>query len=310
VSEVETRIEELKRRRGAVVLAHNYQLPEVQDIADHVGDSLELSRVAARIDAEIIVFCGVHFMAETASILAPDKTVLLPAHDAGCPLANMITAAQLRELKRLHPKATVVCYVNTSAEVKAESDYCCTSSNAASVVASLTEAKEIIFVPDRNLGGYVSEQTGREMILWDGYCHVHEWITEEDISHQKSLHPAATVIVHPECTRPVRDLADKVLSTGGMVHFVRDSEASAFIVGTEVGMLHRLKKENPAKQFYPATQRGVCPNMKRTNLQRVLRSLEHMEHEIRVPLEIAKKARRSVERMVAISARPSVARQQ
>lgn len=304
---LEAEIGKLKRQRNAVILAHNYQLPEVQDIADYAGDSLELSRIAAKVEAEVIVFCGVMFMAETASILGPEKTVLLPARDAGCPLADMIGAEQLRELKRSHPEATVVCYVNTPAEVKAESDYCCTSSNAASVVGSLADAKEIIFVPDRNLGEYVAEQTGREMILWDGYCHVHEWITEDDIRCQKSAYPNATVIAHPECTRAVRTLADVVLSTGGMCRYARTSEADEFIVGTEVGMLHRLKKENPGKQFYPATQRSICPNMKRTNLRQILWSLQEMEYEVSVPPEVAKRARQAVERMVEITANPTPA---
>jgi len=299
---VKLEIEKLKRERNTVILVHNYQLPEIQDIGDFLGDSLELSRRAADTDADVIVFCGVHFMAETAAILSPNKTVLLPAKEAGCPMADMITARQLIELKQAHPKAVVVSYVNTSAEVKAESDYCCTSSNALAVVNSLTDAEEIIFTPDKHLGQYVSQQTGREMILWNGYCPTHERITEDDVLYQKSAHPHAVVMVHPECTDGVRKLADQVLSTGGMCKFAQTTDARELIVGTEIGIIHRLKKENPDKQFYPATERAVCPNMKRINLERLLWALDEMEHEIVIPPTTREKALRAVERMLEITA--------
>jgi len=298
---IQAAIEELKRRRNAVILAHNYQLPEVQDIADFVGDSLELSRRAARVESDVIVFCGVHFMAETASILSPDKTVLLPAIDAGCPMADMITAEQLRQLKQEHPKAVVVCYVNSSAEVKAESDYCCTSANAVGVVNSLQDsAEEIIFVPDKYLGQWAASQAGRDLILWNGYCPTHARILEYDIVRLKQEHPQAVAMVHPECTGPVRNAADEVLSTGGMCRFAQSSPAEEFIVGTEIGILHRLQKENPGKRFYPALDAAVCPNMKKITLEKILWALENMQPEVRVPPDVREKALRPIERMVAI----------
>ena len=295
------KIAELKRQRGAVILVHNYQPAEVQEVADFTGDSLQLSRQAAKTDAAVIVFCGVHFMAETAAILSPDKTVLMPDPLAGCPMADMITADGLRKLKAKHPGAVVVCYVNSSAEVKAESDCCCTSANAVAVVKAIDAGKEIIFVPDKYLGEYVSEQTGRKMVLWPGYCPIHVLITEEDVLAAKKAHRGAFVMVHPECTGPVRGLADAVLSTGGMRRRAAESNAAEFIVGTEVGMLYRLAKDNPGKRFYPATQDAVCPNMKRTTLEKVLWSLEDMEYRITVPAEIASRARGAIDRMLAIT---------
>ena len=301
MSDLINRIKQLKKDRRAVILAHNYQLPEIQDIADIGGDSLQLSREAAKTDAEVIVFCGVHFMAETAAMLSPEKTVLLPAQDAGCPMADMITAQQLRELKAKHPGAIVVCYVNSSAEVKAESDYCCTSANAVNVVGSLPEGREIIFVPDQYLGQYTAEQTGRELILWAGHCPTHVRITEEAIAKARKEHPEAKVLAHPECTRPVRQAADEVLSTGGMCRFAASSDATEFIIATEIGMVHRLATDNPDKQFYPVTRIATCPNMKKVNLEMLLWSLEEMRYRITVPSHIRDRAIGAIERMVEIS---------
>jgi quinolinate synthase len=295
------KILQLKRQRNAVILAHNYQRPEVQEIADFVGDSLGLSRAAGRTGAQVIVFCGVHFMAETAAILCPGKTVLLPDPQAGCPMADMITAGDLRELKAGHPQAAVLAYVNTSAEVKAETDICCTSSNALSVVRSLPADREIIFVPDKYLAHYVSSMTGRTFITWTGYCPTHVKIQAVDIQRQRSLHPAAKVVVHPECTPAVTGLADAVLSTEGMIAYSLRSDAAEIIVGTEVGVLHRLRKEMPGKMFYPASEQAVCPNMKRITLEKVLWSLERLQPEVRVPDGIAARARAAVDRMVAVA---------
>lgn len=293
------KIQKLKAERKAVILAHNYQLPEVQDIADFVGDSLGLSIEAAKTDADVIVFCGVYFMAETAKILSPKKAVLIPDLKAGCPMADMIEARQLRALKVQYPQAKVLCYVNTTAEVKAECDLCCTSANAVRMVADLlVDEEEIIFVPDQYLADYVSEKTGRDFILWRGYCPTHAKILPEQILEQKRSHPEAKVIAHPECPRTIRHLADQVLSTEGMCRFVRESESSEIIVATELGIIHRLKKENPGKTFYPVSDRAVCPNMKLTTLEKILWSLEDMEHEVQVPEEVMKRARQSIERML------------
>jgi len=294
------KIKKLKGERNAVILAHNYQPGEIQDIADFTGDSLALSIEAAKTSASVIVFCGVQFMAETAAILSPEKTVLLPDKHAGCPMADMITAKQLRELKGKHPGALVVCYVNSSAEVKAESDYCCTSANAVEIVNSLPADVEVIFVPDQHLGRFVSEKTGREMILWPGYCITHAAITEDDIKLARKSHPDALVMAHPECNEPVKALSDKILSTGQMLKFAKESETKAFIVATETGIIHTLKKENPDKEFFPAGTRAVCPNMKRITLDKVLWSLEDMQYKVTVPDEIRIKARRALDRMVAV----------
>jgi quinolinate synthase len=290
----------LKDERDAVILAHNYQPGEIQDIADYTGDSLGLSVKAAETDANVIVFCGVRFMAETAAILSPQKTVLLPDKFAGCPLADMITARQLRRLKKKHPGSPVVCYVNSSAEVKAESDYCCTSSNAVELVNSLPADKPVIFVPDQHLGRFVIEKTGRELILWPGYCATHIAITERDIQNAKADHPDAIVMVHPECSEPVKDLADEVLSTGQMLKFAAKSAAGQFIIGTEIGIIHALKKANPDAEFFPASRRGICPNMKRIALDKLLWSLEDMRFVVTVPDEIAARAKKSLDRMVGI----------
>jgi len=294
------KIQKLKQERKAIILVHNYQLPEVQDIADYRGDSLELSRIAAKSDVKTIVFCGVHFMAETASILSPDKTVLIPDKDAGCPMANMITAEDLRELKKRHPKAVVVGYVNTSAEVKAELDICCTSTNAVNVVMSLKDAEEIIFVPDKYLADFVSKKTGRRLISWDGYCPTHVKILPEDIIRSIRLHPKAKVIVHPECTSEVIALSDEALSTGKTCEYVRKSENKEFIIGTEVGLVYRLHKDNPEKKFYPASELAVCPNMKRINLEKVLWSLEELKDEVRVNAEIRTRALKAIEAMLKL----------
>jgi quinolinate synthase len=301
VSEVELaeKILSLKKKRNAVILVHNYQLGEVQDIADFVGDSLDLSQKAAKTDASVIVFCGVHFMAETASILCPDKTVLLPDMHAGCPMANMITASQLRAKKKEHPKAAVVCYINSSAAVKAESDICCTSANAVGVVESL-DADEILFVPDQYLGHYVAGKIGKEMILWPGFCPTHVRILPEYIARLKQEYPQARVVVHPECTPAVIALADEVLSTSGMIQFAKREEVRQMIVGTEIGIIYRLRKENPGKQFIPVSEQAVCPNMKLITLEKVLWSLEEMAPVVKVPEQIRLKAKRAVDRMLAV----------
>lgn len=298
-AELIEKILSLKKKRKAVILAHNYQLGEVQDIADFVGDSLELSQNAAKTDAEVIVFCGVHFMAETASILCPNKTVLLPDINAGCPMANMITAEKLRNKKRELSGATVVCYINSSAEVKAESDVCCTSANAVKVIQSL-EAKEILLVPDQYLGYYISTKTDKKLILWPGFCPTHVRIRSDDIRRLKLEYPHAKVMAHPECRPEVIAQADEVLSTSGMVRFAQQTEAKAIIVGTEVGIIHRLRKENPDKKFIPASEQAVCPNMKLITLEKILWSLEEMVPEVKVSEEIRLKAKAAVDRMLQI----------
>jgi quinolinate synthase len=299
-ADVLTRIGELKRRRNAVILAHNYQVPEVQDAADFVGDSLELSRKAAGLDAEVIVFCGVHFMAETAAILSPGKTVLLPEIEAGCPMADMINGRELRAWKAQYPGLPVVCYVNTSAEVKAESDICCTSSNAVGVVNSLG-ADELLFVPDKNLAAYVARETGKTVHAWDGHCYVHHRFTPEDIRAARRLHPGAEVWAHPECPLEVIDLADRTLSTGKMVAAARTTSCREVVIGTEKGIIHRLAKENPAARFYPVRETAVCVHMKMTTLEKVLRALEAGTHRITVPPDIADRARGAIEAMLNIT---------
>jgi len=297
--ELAEKINHLRKKRNAVILAHNYQIPEVQDIADFVGDSLGLSIRASGTEADVIVFCGVYFMAETAKILSPGKTVLIPDKDAGCPMADMITAADLRRLKAEHPGSKVLCYVNTAAEVKAECDVCCTSGNAEQIVReAFNSDDEIIFAPDQYLAHYISTRVGREFIKWQGFCPTHLKILPEDIKRERSLHPGVEVIVHPECRAEVTDMADKVLSTEGMIRYVIGNPAKEFIIGTETGILHRLKKENPDKIFYPLCERAVCPNMKRTTLEKVLWSLEDMKDEVIVPQEIIVKARKSLDIML------------
>ena len=289
----------LKKERHATILAHNYQMPEVQDVADLVGDSLELSRAAARLDSDVIVFCGVDFMAETAAILSPQKKVVLPASGAWCPMAHMITPDQLRDLKALHPDAAVVCYVNSTAEIKAESDVCCTSANGVQVVNSLSE-NEVIFVPDRNLAAYVARHTDKTIIPWNGYCYVHDHLTVEEVLAARAEHPNAEVLVHPECPPQVIDQADFVYSTAGMGRHAKASAAKEFIIGTEVGMIYRLKKDNPEKEFYPLSKDAICHNMKKTDLAQVLRVLQTLEPQVTVPEEIAARARTAIERMLAV----------
>ncbi|MCK4403514.1 MAG: quinolinate synthase NadA [candidate division Zixibacteria bacterium] len=290
----------LKEERKAIILAHNYQIGEVQDIAEFVGDSLGLSQQAAKTDAEVIVFCGVHFMAETAKILSPNKTVLMPDLNAGCAMSNMITPRQLKEMKKTYPEAVVVTYVNTTAEIKAESDYCCTSANSVKVVQSIPEEKEILFIPDKYLGDFSAKQANRKMILWEGYCPTHRRILAEDILKKKAQYPKAEVLVHPECTPDVIAMADKVLSTSGICRYAKESNSEEFIIGTEIGILHRLKKENPQKQFYPASNLADCHNMKLNNLEKILWSLEDMAYPVEVPPEVAQKAKRSIDRMLEI----------
>lgn len=294
-------IKRLKAERRAVILSHNYQVSEIQDVADFIGDSLELSQQAAKTDAEVILFCGVHFMAETAAILCPDKTVLLPDLDAGCSMAGMLDAGQLRAMKAQHPDAVVVCYVNSTAEVKAESDVCCTSSNAEKIVRSVPEDREIIFVPDQYLGHHVARLTGRPLILADGYCPTHYRIMATDLQAVKAAHPDAPVVVHPECTPAVAALADQVLSTSGIRRAVRALAAGRVIVGTETGMLDRLRKENPEKQIFAACQWCDCAHMKVNTLEKVLWSLEDLEYRITVPEPVRVLARRAVDRMMALS---------
>lgn len=306
-------INELRVRKKAVILAHNYQIPEVQDIADYVGDSLGLSRKAAVTDSEVIVFCGVHFMAETASIISPDKKVLIPDIEAGCSLAETINLEKLREWKNEHPDAVVVSYVNTSAEVKSETDYCVTSSNAVQVVDAIPDNREILFLPDMFLGAYVAKVTGRDIHIWPGECHVHAGIKVKDIKSMKEKHPSADMIVHPECgctttylyqsVKEGKSLPEdvKFLSTGGMIKHSHSFDADEFIVATETGILHRMRKENPGKTFFAANENAVCEYMKMITLEKVLRSLREDIYEVDVPGEIAAKARKSINRMLEIS---------
>jgi quinolinate synthase len=302
---VQSQIAELKERHNAVILAHNYQVDSVQELADYVGDSLELSRQAARTNADVIVFCGVRFMAETAAILNPGKLVLLPDPQADCPMAQMLDADRLRAVKALHPEAAVVCYVNSTAEVKALSDVCCTSANAADVVNSIEPGRLIIFVPDRHLGQYVATQTGRDLILDRGFCPTHVRILPEHIAELRRVYPEAEVMVHPECLAEVVRVADVVASTGGMLRHAKRSSARVIIVGTEVGLLFRLRAENPGKEFIPATRAAVCPNMKRITSEKVLWALQELKHEVTVPHEVREPARAALERMLSIGTPPA-----
>ncbi len=298
-AELKKEIKRLKEERNAVILAHNYQIGEVQDIADYVGDSFGLSKQAAETNADTIVFCGVHFMAESAAILAPEKTVLLPEKLAGCPLADTITAESLRAEKQKYPEAAVVCYVNSSAAVKAESDICCTSSNAVKVVQSLPN-RQVLFVPDCNLANYVSKFTDKEIIPWQGYCITHHRVTLKDLEKVRQLHPDGLVTVHPECRPEIVENADHVGSTSEILRFARESSAQKIIIGTEIGMIHRLKAENPEKQFYLLAPSLICPNMKMTTLSKVKESLEMMETQITVPEDIRKRAYMTLEKMLAV----------
>ncbi len=293
------RIKKLARERRAVILAHNYQPPEIQEVADLCGDSLELSRKAARTDAAVIVFCGVHFMAETASILSPDKTVLLPRHDAGCLMADMITAEALKVKLASLPPMPVVTYVNSTADVKALSTVCCTSANVVQVVNSLPES-EMLLTPDRNLAMYAAARTGKKIHFWEGYCPTHEWLTAEDVARARAAHPEAVFIAHPECRPDVLELADVIASTSGMLRYAAESPQREFIVGTEQGILHPLRKANPEKIFFPAAEKMICRNMKKISLGDILHCLETLQGEVKVPESIRRPALRAVERMLAI----------
>ncbi len=313
----------LKEKKNALILAHNYQREEVQDIADHTGDSLELSRIAASIDCDIIVFCGVNFMAESASILSPHKTVLLPEISACCPMADMITVSSdrnikthfpgfeytegyrfsaaytLRDIKKEYPGVPVVTYVNTTADVKAESDICCTSANAVKIVESL-DSDKVICTPDKNLSAWIAKNTKKEVIAWDGFCHVHERVSADDVLNAKKEHPGALVLAHPECRMEVLEIADHVTSTSGMLRFAKSSDAKELIIGTETGLLYKLRKDNPDKSFYPLRKDMLCPNMKKTSLNSVLKALETMTHIVKVPEEIRVLAQKSLDRMLQV----------
>lgn len=299
IKELKARVQELKKKKGALILAHNYQIEEVQDIADFVGDSFALAQEAARCREDYIVFCGVHFMAESAKILAPEKTVLLPVQEAGCPLANMAQEEEVRRMRETYKDAGMVAYVNTTASVKALVDVCCTSSNALKVVESMPQ-EQIIFLPDKNLGSYVARRTDKDIILWDGYCVTHERATLQDVKQARMAHPRAVIAVHPECPQEVVDRADYVGGTAGILEYARKTDAETLIIGTEMGMLYPLKKENPNKTFYLLSPSFICPNMKKTTLERVAEALETDSTEISVPQDIAQKARVSLERMLAI----------
>ncbi len=323
-SALRDKISKLKKDLNAIILAHNYQRPEVQDIADITGDSLELSRAAAKTDYKVIVFCGVHFMAESASILSPDKTVLLPEMSAGCPMADMVTVKgprktrrdfytdklgiafefadefTLLDMKKKYPGAPVVAYVNTSAVVKAESDICCTSSNVVKVVESLKE-DTVICIPDRNLSAYAAKRTRKKIITWDGFCNVHQaHLDLEDVNKARKAHPDALLVVHPECPPGIQDSADLIASTSGMLRFCKESDHKEFIIGTEEGLLHRLRKESPEKKFYIVSNEMVCPNMKRTRLESVVAAMEKMQYVIKVPEDIRIPAKRALDRMLEI----------
>ncbi|MFZ5998375.1 MAG: quinolinate synthase [Nitrospirota bacterium] len=323
IETIQEEILKLKQERKAIILAHNYQRDEVQDIADFIGDSLELSRKASTMDCEVIVFCGVHFMAESASILSPEKTVLLPEPGATCPMAEMIQVSAprqvwktfpgyavqpafvfpheftLRDIKAKYPGVPVVAYVNTTAEVKAESDICCTSANVVKVIESLPDER-VICIPDRNLSMWAAKNTKKQIIAWDGFCHVHDRVTKEDVINARRKHPHALVMAHPECRLEVLELADHVTSTSGMLRFVHASDAKEFIVGTELGLMHRLKLENPGKVFHPLRTDMICPNMKKTTLKSVLTALKEMKHVIKVPEDIRIPAKRALDRMLEI----------
>jgi quinolinate synthase len=302
------KLNKLKKEKNAVILAHIYQLPEIHDIADFVGDSLDLSRKAVQTNADVIVFCGVHFMAETASILNPKKKILIPNLDAGCPMSDMITVEKLKELKSQYKNPVVIAYVNTSAAVKAESDICCTSSNAVNVVKSVAgdtgaENSNIIFVPDRNLGNYVQKLTGVKMNIWDGFCPAHNnFILPEYLLKAKEEHPHAEILVHPECCPEVTSAANHIMSTGVMCRYIEKSTAKEFIIGTETGILYKLKKDNPDKNFYPVTSLAVCPNMKKITLAKVLDVLANMKNAIHVAEDIKQKAYRPILKMLEINA--------
>ncbi len=295
------KIIKLKKEKNAVILVHNYQLPEVQDIADFTGDSLQLAQEAAKTKAKMIVFCGVHFMAETAKILNPEKTVVMPDLTAGCPMADMIDLKILRELKKEHPNAKVVCYVNTTAAIKSESDICCTSSNAQKVIDSL-DCEEIIFVPDKYLGEWVARKSNKKFIFCQGYCSTHARILDTHIKELKKQHPKALALCHPECSIPVKAASDFVLSTGQMIKIVKENSCKEFIIATELGIVYQMQKQNPKKKFYHVSPLAVCPNMKKTTLPKVLDALKNPEeHEVRVPEDISKKSIKAIQKMLEVS---------
>lgn len=294
------RIAKLKRELNAIIVAHNYQRPEVQDIADFTGDSLELAQRCVGADAEIIVLCGVRFMAETAAILNPASTVLLSHPDAGCPLADMINVGELKQWKERYPKATVVAYVNTTAAIKAESNICCTSANGIEVVTSCL-AKEILFIPDQNLGHYISTKTNKRMILYPGFCDTHAKVTAEQVSLAKQRYPQAKVLVHPECRPEVINLADAALSTSQMLRYAKQSNNKTFLIGTEEGVLHPLRKQNPEKEFYLISDGFICPDMKKTTLETVIEAMQTKSNVVTVPEETRIKAKQAIDRMLAIT---------
>ncbi len=297
-AELLSRIARLKKERNAVILAHSYERPEVQDAADYVGDSLELSRLAAQTDADVIVFCSVHFMAETAKILSPQKTVLLPSAEAGCPLADMITPAQLNLEKAKRPQAAVVAYVNCSAEIKAMADVCCTSANALQVVEAVPQ-DEVLFVPDQHLGRWVQKHSTKKMTLWAGCCPTHQRMKPKDILDLKRQYPEALVLVHPESSEELCNLADEVLSTSQMLRYCESSPASTFIIGTEMGMLHRLRKSMPEKSFLQPSKGLICPNMKMTQLEDLYESLKELQHPIEIPEPVLLMALKALDGMLA-----------
>ncbi len=300
MKDIITSIKELKQSKNALILAHNYQPIEIQELADHRGDSLQLAILSEQLDSPLIVFCGVRFMAETAAILNPKVKVLLPALDAGCPMADMITGEQLRKFKRTHPGSTVVCYVNSTVEVKAESDICCTSSNAVKIIQSIPMGRTILFVPDRNLGSWAARQSGRNVITWDGYCPVHQWgFTPEDVVNIRKKYPEHKLIAHPECDRPIVDKADEVMSTGGMIQYVKTHDK--VIIATETGLTDYMQHIYPEKSIVTLSPKAVCPDMKKTRLEDVLAALKHEQYHIQVPEDIAKKARVSIDRMLELS---------
>ncbi len=301
--ELKKSIKNLLKKRNAILLAHNYQPPEIQDIADLCGDSLELSIKASQTDADVIVFCGVHFMAETASILCPEKTILLPAADAGCPMADMITAKGLIEKRKEMPDVWVISYVNTSAEVKAESDVCCTSANVIQVVNAVPPDKPILMTPDKNLAQYALNHTGRNISYWEGYCPIHNNLRVDQVLKVKNAHPGAPFLAHPECPPEILALADEIKSTSGILAYAAQSNKKEFIIGTEVGILHPLKKANPGKTFIPADPGMFCPDMKKIGLAQIQLALESMGPEVRVPEEIRVRAKAAVERMLAVPAK-------
>jgi quinolinate synthase len=300
VAELVQEINELRRRHRAIILSHYYQRPEIQDLADFVGDSLELSRTAARTDAEVIVFCGVHFMAESAAILSPDKIVVLPDASAGCPMADMVHVESLRSRKAELSNPVVVSYVNTTAVVKAESDICCTSANVVRVVESVPRDRTILFVPDRNLGAYAARKTGRELVLWPGFCCVHDELEPDAVAEARRKHPGAPVIVHPECRPEVIELADEVASTSGMLRFAQESGAREFIVGTEEGLVYQMAQKCPGKKFHLPSRNLVCDTMKLITLPKVRDALQSLEPRVTVPEKVRRRALLALERMLAL----------